>query len=306
MIQGIPYFGVDTLKIEEKITNNKIEYTKKYDSLYELIQSEKSSDNVVIIENDKGKWITYIRDINFNYRDKEVYIPYYEYKIHKMEKGNIRSNYKGHLRIVDDKIEIRHSYTLRKLYISINSNNSMIIYNFRTDEKYKVTFDKYFSEDKFDIDELYNNYLLYSINEEDYKLFKHTEGYHLISKELKGIKNKEKELRNNIGLQHIIYNNTDEFKEYRDVRKFSLESFVKEQGIIDIDKPYWERKLDFESLLFCITNSGAKPSNDFITEWDKLGKTKSYIKYGNDIKLIIKDYWLYNSTIGKKYSWSRI
>lgn len=304
MLKGIPYFGNNTLDIENKIITKNIEYTTEYDSLFDLITAEKSSKNVIIIENSKGVWLTYIRDIQFNYRDKIAFIPYFEYKKHIIDRGNRRSNFKGHIRLLDNTLEIRYEYKLCKLDINLK-NNLFIIYNFDTDKKYRVTFKDYYNRQYFDMDNLYNLYLQYCIREEDFNLFKHIEGYHLITRKLNGITNKEKEIRDSLGLGHYSKDiNNIEFN-YRDVRSYKLEQFIAIQGLVNINVNYWERKLNFESYLFCITNSDAKPNNYFIEEWNKLGNEKSIIKYGDNIKLIIKDYWIYGNSIRKHTSWSR-
>ena len=87
-IEGIPYFGENSIEIENYIKNKSIDKDICYDSLYELIEYEKDAQNVIVIEDSSGKQLTYIRDIRFNYRDKEVFIPYYRYSLQKIDKGN--------------------------------------------------------------------------------------------------------------------------------------------------------------------------------------------------------------------------
>ena len=159
----------------------------------------------------------------------------------------------------------------------------------------------------FDIDKLYQLYLDSCVDEEDYRLVKHTEGYHLITKSLDGIKNKEKEIRVKLGLRHMDYTGENmSILNYRDVRNYTSEQFIKIHGIPLLDIPYWKRILDFECLLFCIFKSDAKSDGKFKEQWDKLGDKHSIIKYGKDIKLIFKDYWKYNHKKVVKKTWSRI
>lgn len=307
ILKGVPYFGENTIEIERNIKNKKVDTTKIYSSLHKLIQDEKSDSNVIVIENNKGVWLSYIRDIRFNYRDKKVFIPYFEYDIHDIDSSCIYNNNKGHLLVDDNTVHIRYNYKLFNIELSI-MNNSFIIYNFDTDKKYRVVFKTYYDKQNFNIKELYDKYLHSCIRDEDFTIFKHIEGYHLITKRFENIRNKEKELRLEYGLKDYSDETYDTELNYRDVRNYSIEQFIINYGLIELNKPKWERVLDFESLLFCITNSEAIPDDkdlNFKSKWGDLGKTKSFIKYGDTIKLIIKDYWIYGNTIGKKYTWSR-
>ena len=71
MIQGIPYFGETTQEIYEYIQSEKYINTEPkeitYNSLYELIISNIGKRIIVVIDN---KWLTWLTDIVFNYRDR--------------------------------------------------------------------------------------------------------------------------------------------------------------------------------------------------------------------------------------------
>lgn len=114
IMKGIPYFGEYTQLIEERIKSLEVYDTVKYDSLYELIQSEKSADKIIVVEDSNGVWLTYIRDIKFNYRDKEAYIPYYTYRLYELDE-EYRHKYKGHILKTDTGISIRYDYKLSKV-----------------------------------------------------------------------------------------------------------------------------------------------------------------------------------------------
>ena len=96
---------------------------------------------------------------------------------------------------------------------------------------------------------------------------------------------------------------------YRDVRNLSQSEYEAKIGINFSNKPYWERLLDFESMLFCILRSEATPDDEKFAEiYARLGKNKQIVKYGNTIKLIFKDYWLndFNTAVYQRKTWSRI
>ena len=167
-IVGIPYFGENTQEIEEMIHSKQISCTKYYQSLWDLIQSEKLDNKIVIINDEQGEWLTYLRDIKFNYRDKVVFIPYYQYKIFEIEYAKNYKKYKGHILFRDDTALIRYDYKLCKNEINLN-NNTILLYDFNTDLKYNVTFENYFEYAEFDIDYLYKLYLNSICDYEDYR-----------------------------------------------------------------------------------------------------------------------------------------
>ena len=306
-LHGIPYFGENTQEIEEHIKSLDITDSISYKSLYDLIQSEKSDSKLVVIKEDTNAYFTYLRDIKFNYRDKEVFIPYYSYNTQEID-DIYRKKYKGHILKSDYGIIVRYNYELRKKNLNLE-DNSLILYNFTEDKLYTVKFEAWFSEDKFSIQNLYQLYIEYCGNYEDYTIFKHVEGYHYISKSIPGKVNHERELRKLNSLSD--YSSTDNAinLNYRDVRNLSQSEYEAKIGINFSNKPYWERLLDFESMLFCILRSEATPDDEKFAEiYARLGKNKQIVKYGNTIKLIFKDYWLndFNAAVYQRKTWSRI
>ena len=302
-IEGIPYFGENTIEIEEHIKNLDISHSITYSDMIDLMDNELTENKIVIIEDEDGVWLTYLRDIKFNYRDKEVYLPYFSYEVKSIDKGKLKSNYKGHLIIKEDTISIRYNYKLKVKDISIE-NNSILLYDFVTDKKYKVYFDKWYSKTEWSMSNLYNLYLNSCVIEDDYLLVKHTEGYHLINKNLPNIKNKEKELRQKENLNHTEESDIGLSKlNYRAVRNYTYDQFIKLHGFIDLEIPYWLRLLKFEYNNYCLMRSNIIPYDINKDEWNKLGKSKNIFKYGDKIKLIIKDYWLDNidKNIDKTY-----
>ena len=304
-IPGVPYFGLDTQEIEENIKTLSISFCKEYDSLYELVQEEKSEDKVVVIEDGEDTWLSFFRDIKFNYRDREVFIPYYVFDIMELKGAEYKNRYKGHIFKNEDGLLIRYNYQLCKRIINLDYN-FLILYDFESNQKYKVVFRNYFNSSVFDIQGLYDKYINSCVDYEDYLLFKHVEGYHLISRRVDKIKNEEQNFRKKFGLSDYRETNVDIY--YRDVRNLSKDNFDIKIGVEFFETPYWERLLDFESLLFCILRVKDKiePNDlDFAKEWEELGGKRSFIKYGNrGVPLIFKSYWM-DGVTRKIKTWSR-
>ena len=305
-IPGIPYFGLNHNEVEEEIIKAPIIMERAFSSLYDCVQTEKSADKIVIVEYDGKEWLTYLRDIRFNYRDKKVFIPFYTFEIQEINK-EYQHKYEGHILSLDNgkRIGIRYNYCLREHILDIDSKNYLILYDFKSRQKYRVDFYSYYDFNNFDIEELYQLYIDYCKDYEDSLIYKHTEGYHIISRNVQGMTNYERLFREELGLSDYLNSDVNLF--YRDVRNLSEREFTVKLGLDLCNKPYWERRLDFESLLYCIIANGALPEGSFRKEWLKLGKTKDFIKYGDkEVKLIFKSYWLPNFRNYQRKSWSRV
>jgi hypothetical protein len=94
MIEGIPYLGTNHNWLYDKIIKSDITKDIEYETLYDLVNDLSFKRVLVIIDN---KWLTWLHDIVFNYRDKECYIPYYEYELYKTPIDTYRADNKGHL-----------------------------------------------------------------------------------------------------------------------------------------------------------------------------------------------------------------
>lgn len=310
MLKGIPYFGLDNQNIWDSILNNSINIENdiciEEVNLYEYIINNIDNNLIVVINN---KWLTWLNDIEFNYRDKKCEIPYFEYKTYKIPKENIRTNNKGHLILKDDTLDIRYEYKLCKIKVDLD-NCRLLTYNLNNQEYRLVKF-KNWTDDKFiNLDKLYRLYIDSCFPQDDFIINKHSGGYHYITKTVDKFFNKEKYIRNELELLHFD-NETDllEIKDYRDVRNFNYNEVVKNQGVKDINiyDLYKIRRLKFEAYLYCCLRKDIDPDNDlYKKEWEKLRQGKTFIKYGDNIKLIFKSYWLNNCSEIKRKTWSRI
>jgi hypothetical protein len=307
MLSGIPYFGEDTQQIYEQILsetelNNRLYEIKQYNSLYDLVVSNINNRIIVIINN---QWLTWLNDIEFNYRDKECYIPYYEYEIYEIPDRNFRANNKGHLILKDSALSIRYNYNYKKYEININ-NLSLKCINIDTGEKFTATANKWITEQTFSIDKLYKLYIESSFKEDDFIINKHAGGYHYIDKSIQKFRNKEKEYREQYSLP--TYNKNFKYQHsYRDVRNFKYDEVVQKYEMINTVELHKIRQLRFEAYLYCIMrNKLYCEDNKFNDQLKQLYNGKSIIKYGESIKLIFKNYWIDEYERNKNKTWSTI
>lgn len=297
MIEGIPYFGDQTQRIVEQIHQSEIVNTIEYKDVYTLIISNITDPLVVIIDN---QWITWLNDIEFNYRDKKIILPYYTYNIYKLNDAkHHRSNYKGHLILKDNTLYIRYNYTYRELELH-DCNISLTVYNIESNEKLRLEAHTWLSDTRVDMNKLYKLYIESSFKEDDFLYNKHSGGYHYITKFVKNIKNTEQMYRKQLELDDYTPDNifpTD----YRDVRNYKYDEIITNHGLVSTIELYKIRRLRFEVYLYCSIRASL-----ISKEYPELGKTKRIVKYGNTLKLIIKDYWLDNTQLKKpNKTWSR-
>lgn len=303
MIKGIPYFGSDNNEIYEEILNcdtKNIEQTSI--SIYELSNISLKCNYIVIID---GKWLSWLHDITFNYRDKKCYIPYYTYETYRTEKNTYKSDNKGHLILNDGSIDIRYEFCLSE--ISIDIGTELVLYNIETHKNMQAVLDKWIDTDKYSIEMLYNLYIDSCYKEDDFIYLKHLGGYHTINVNIKAYSNREKKLREEYNLS--TYSNLSKAyeKSYRDVRNYKYEEVIQLVGMRDTIENYNIRKLRFESYLYCnLRNNSISDDKQFNELFSQLGKTKDIIKYGDNIKLIFKSYWLDEYRPIVKKSWSRV
>jgi len=304
MLVGIPYFGEKNTDIYNDILNSKCSDTIDYESLYELIDKNIANRLIVIINN---KWLTWLNDIRFNYRDKTAYIPYFSYDLFEHTvKGNSTDN-EGHLIKFGNTVYIRHNYLLNKYEIDINSIQ-FDVYNVKENKRYALTVNskKWTSEEKFNIDKVYGLYLDSCYKQDDFLVNKHSGGYHYILRNPYTFSNRELKYRDELGLRHYSIKHEPEVR-YRDVRQYTIEQVNQLVGIRTNTELYEIRKLKFESYLYCLLRENLKSDDDaFNIQLEALGKTEQFIKYGKGIRLIFKSYWLNEYETLDRKSWSRV
>lgn len=302
MIQGIPYLGENNIELKHKIINREPdEYIDI--SLYELVENISEKDNLIIIDN---QYITWLEDLEFDYRNKVCSIVYYSYDLYKTSlKVNIkRSKADNHLEYDENNcVLVRYNYELNRIQIKLGSN--LRIYNISSDKLYEYTI-KSWIKSEFSLSKLYSLYRNYCYYDMKTEFSSHEGGYTYILKQLNSFKNKDAKFRNEFKLktwkEKPISNN------YNDVRVYEYFSYINKIGNSEIEismKLFKYRRLDFESYLFCCMQEGIEPV-DSSEDWNRLGKSLHYIKISDGkLPLFIKCEWLNTNNMINTATWRK-
>ena len=278
MLRGIPFFdNYNTNEIYNKIKHtDKSEYKLVEGSLYKLVTDEYRDNFIVVIDN----YLTWLKDIKFNYRDKECYIPYYTFKLYE---SSVQANIQDFEHIYEDeegKTFIRYDYELH--HRNVDVDNLLFIYDLENDRFFAYHITSWIDDTEIDLKKLHDLYVgsCYKPTVID----NYYSGYHYIDLNVKGMKNTERRLRKVYYLSDYSYNHNDD-KDYRDVREYRFEEVLGKTEDVFTTNPYWIRRLEFESYLYCCLRKG-------LTQGINLEKSNEYTKIGKNIPLIIKGYWL--------------
>lgn len=250
---GIPYFGEDTYNIINNIQKAQISADKVYPTVYEMIKQEAFKQTVVVIDN---CWLTWLRDIRFNYRDREAKLPYYEFETYDIKVAKNYSNNKGHLLLNPETNiwYIRYNYMLK--FLDFKSNTQLTVYDIEKQIKYTISAEDWFT-DIFDLEELYAYYINSAYYEDDFLYNKHLGGYHYITRQFKGFINLEWKKCKELNLPNFAKEHYETVEsDYRDVRQYKKEQLFGLK-IIEHIIPYKLRRLLFDCLLYCIIQQGS-------------------------------------------------
>ena len=284
----IPYFGTESNKIMEQINTSQIS-EEIHTDLYSFVLDHIENDMVFVINDYIYSWVS---DIKFNYRDKECFIPYYDFELY--EESQRQNDNNGHLIVKNNKRYVRYNFDFKRLFVELNKD--YVVYSTSQGKKFKIFFTGFYTG-IFSVKNLYSLYLNACYNDDNYMVLKHESGYHYINKKTDSYKNLENIKRKKYFLP--TYKSEKSFKDYRDVREYSYLEVVEKIGLFSNEEIYKIRRLRFESYLYCNLREENTPLD--LDNWKKLGVEYDYIKYYDNkvLPLFIKSYWLNDDLIKK-------
>lgn len=295
MLRGIPYFYENNNEVYryliEKEVSDKIEENTdiKETSILDLINWTLNNDinTAIIIDN---TFISFIRDIQFNYANHIIEIPYMRYEVDTVES---KTTNKHIIRKSSKEVYVRYNYEYAKHQIKIGDTLKILSIS---DEKINISQIKLTSytgslaeASTEKLLELYHNYCY---QDDDYRITKHLEGYTYITKDFINVKNKENYLRKSFNLPTYKDDVHPKEIDYRDVREYRADQLMKDTALwlnSSSSEPYQIRRLRFESYLYCVLAEHLNFKEEDI--YSKLQHKKIY-KIGTEKPLILKNYWI--------------
>ena len=183
-IKSIPYLGKQNNIIREYILESK-ELEVIETDIYSFISNVDLASTLVVVDN---KWLTWLDDIVFNYRDKKCYIHYWKYDIIPLDENLVKRDIYQYLIEMNNTFYLRYNYEYCTL--NINLDTELSLYNLKLDKRYKVKLNSWINETEFNIDKLYQLYVKSCFYDD--KLLKTREyGRYYIDKFSKKLSNRE-------------------------------------------------------------------------------------------------------------------
>jgi hypothetical protein len=310
-IKGIPYWGENTWSdltmIRSKDYNNILElnFPDSVRDLYDAFYFLAKQDYLYIIHDALGIWLSWCKDIRFNYRDKLVFLPYLRY-----ETTQVKSN-KKHKHFDNPNVYFNYELVLKPIIQKQLGVEDLkfIIFDYRTGEFRRVDLTKYkYITSKYSIEELYKNYLNACYYDEAWDAIDFTNKYHWIDSN-KG-KNVEYTVRAENKLPHRKYDKsvmseaTKRLYFYCDIRLYSLDVLINVYQIpLDVTLEYWERRFKFEAyMLLHNLQYDSFIEDEFNTRFAELMEQKSHVVYesSNFLPFYLKHYYLLNDNMPRK------
>lgn len=295
MLKGIPYFyesnnEIYRYLIEKEVSDNIEIYTSiKEVSILGLIEGTLKNDiNAAIVIDDT--FISFIRDIQFNYANHIIEIPYMKYNTETIES---KTTNKHIIRKGSKEVYVRYNYEYAKHPIKLGDTLKILSIS---DEKINILQIKLASYtgslSEASTEKLLSLYHNYCYQDDDYRITKHLEGYTYITKDFINVKNKENYLRKSFNLPTYKDNEHPKEIDYRDVREYRADQLMKDTALwlnSSNSEPYQIRRLRFESYLYCALAEHLNFKEEDI--YAKLQHKKIY-KIGTEKPLILKNYWI--------------
>lgn len=274
-------------------------------SLATLLQVIGVLDYVYLMPTEQGVLTaTWGRDIRVNYRDRYIFVPYYDFEEYELYREKMKSDYKyiHHNRDLRE-LYIKYNYELKKYILDDRTTNyrrkSIRIYSPKNKTSYLINIDNLvyfnFEEDSFTYGNLGERILYASyINTGSFDLFSEQEGKSLYTDKLtkaqymrinKSSKTTEGVIRNNIGLP-LYKEGTYLDIDYRDYRLYPFDKLFPNYGIFStleceqnkLSSPYWYRRYRYEMYVYSIFGEEVSPTTSR-ESFNKLGKSIRHISY---------------------------
>lgn len=301
MLKGTPYWGETTFQDKRSLLQDLQDGVVRRElpscisactSLFETFRVLGRNQFMFIIENQYFSWC---KDIRMDYRDKVIFIPYYEYMT-TLVKTNQEHK---HLDRISDGVLLTYNYELKimpvdlsKLIFTVVSLDEMCIYEIDLTNLPLLDFQP-------SVVELYNYYKNASFFDEAWSEIDFINNYHWISSE-QG-RNIEAVIRSANRLPVWKLGNhiqcTDFVKRiiaYCDIRLYNLQVLHTVFHFkLDYSLLYWERRYLFEAyLLFTSLSDMDFVEAEFNAKWRDLGTRIEMFSYGEkDFPMYLKHYY---------------
>lgn len=314
-MKGTPYFGEKTAQQLEVLRLRKPESLtpttfKGVTDIYTLFRYLACEGYLFVIEDETGFYTSWAWDIRFNYRDREIFIPYYTYEtfLHKALERDLSNPY---LTIVNGGdsgayIEVKHSFKMGKLIIDDRKTGyrvpSVTVYNPQTEDYYKILLIdlQYFSLPNFSITDLLSRHTNYKYNLMQFDDLSKADCY--LDPKVKF--SRERSIRNSKGYPTYVKPFLD--INYQDIRTYNVGAFSEEATLVISSDPYHLRVYDFEAYLYCIFAQGVEPiESEYLDIWNSLGVSKRFITLGGKHPLTLKYYYTDKPQKFKKLTYER-
>jgi hypothetical protein len=320
-MHGIPYWGTESFSDIRDLVNLKIEaltLDKINDlcknkgilihvtDMYSLFLALSHLDFIFVIEQD-GTWVSWCRDIRFNYRDRFLFIPYYKYKA---ENYTIKKHFKDMSKldlVAENTLSIKYDFEIATMLLEERTTGfrleTITLYDYENKSKYSLSLRgiTHFTPSTFSLGNLHDRYIASSYVASDLHDF-FWEKYCRIDNKFKN--NREHKLRKKMGLK--AYSSVFSEIRYTDFRQYTYEELNLTSLVSNTDKPYWLRILEFEAYLYCIFASSATVlEEEYTVLFADLGVKSRFLSYVKNGKSLILKYYYKDTLMLRRKSFER-
>lgn len=316
-MRGLPHYGDETVATLNSLQNRqpKVADPLSFETvtdLHTLFRYLLKNEFLFIIKhpNTHRLFTSWCWDIRFNYRDREVFIPYYSYEtfLHQAIERDLSNPYLSIINIGGSKaqIEVRHNFKMNKLILDDRKvdyrRKNICVYQPSTGIYLKLSLESlpYLSHNEFSMYDLLRRHTNYKFLLSEFDLTSKDRYYLNINSK----KSREKRIRESRGFKTYSDNYTD--LNYQDIRTYVVSPFSDEARQMTTDEDYVTRVYDFESYLYCLFACQAEPTEpDFKQLWRELGVRKRFISLGGTYPLTLKYYYTDKPRNFKKLTYER-